>query len=470
MIISKKHYLFLGLLIFLHQNIIADDQIIKEEQETIKIFPVSNKENLNQFIVEIVKAKKETDNSKKTEIIETLVKKTGIPEEFQGAKLEKENWQNITDIDDIIQNALEFLLYTKLEKLDDYLSANFKWNNWLKESIIIPLIEEGKLNFDGAGSTNIDIKTKNNEKNIFDVLIKVNQISPIKKLSIINQKHLKKIPDSISNLKEIEILDISKNNLTELPTTIANLENLTTLNLSNNKKLTNIPKEIIKWDKIEGHSLNTENTKFIELKTKAEKAIQKAEEAIEKTKKIETEITSAENQLNGEEGAKKKFEDGEFTEAIVLANTAKASALEVSNLKQKDTKTTKEIITEEEPEETTEVEKEEITEIVEEETKTEEEPEWQTIIKKLQERATDKKMLRIKNKEKKALIEWAKEKIKELSEEKRTAIENAVRIGVRKKREIAFKKAISETIFAEELIFKQLYLSNQIDILKEATE
>ena len=61
-------------------------------------------------------------------------------------------------------------------------------------------------------------------------------------------------------------------------------------------------------------------------------------------------------------------------------------------------------------------------------------------------------------------------KIKELSEEKRTAIENAVRIGVRKKREIAFKKAISETIFAEELIFKQLYLSNQIDILKEATE
>ncbi len=453
----------------------------------IKTFPITEQETLNKFIEGIAKAKKESSNANKINIIKMLVQQTGIPEEFQGAKLEKENWENITDIDGIIQNALEFLLYIKLEKLDDYLSANFKWSDWLKGSIITPLIEEGKLNLNGARPINIDIKLKRKENEIFDVLIKINQITPIKNLSVIHQNKFKRVPDAISDLKEIEILDFSKNNIKELPTTIANLEKLQTLNLSNNKKLNKIPKEIIEWGKQEGHSLNIKDTKFIELQEKTEKIIKEAIKAIEEAEKIGADVSSAKGQLNGEEGALKKFKDGEFADAEILANTAKDSALKAIKAKQKEIKgkeeekviekieipekPTPEIAPIKETEIKKEIEKEK-TKIKDKKDKEpiKEEPEWKLTIKELEERATAEKILKINQKEKEALIEWAKTEINKLPKDKRTAIRNSVRISVRKRRDIEFKKAIAETIFATSLMFKQLYHSNQIDILKEATE
>ena len=47
-------------------------------------------------------------------------------------------------------------------------------------------------------------------------------------------QHLKNLPESIGNLKKLQILDLNENELSYLPKSIKNLEKLRGLNLSNN--------------------------------------------------------------------------------------------------------------------------------------------------------------------------------------------------------------------------------------------
>ena len=56
--------------------------------------------------------------------------------------------------------------------------------------------------------------------------------------------HLKSLPDSIGNLKNLRILDLSNNYLTTLPESIGNLKNLEELNLSNNYGFSKLPESI----------------------------------------------------------------------------------------------------------------------------------------------------------------------------------------------------------------------------------
>lgn len=69
------------------------------------------------------------------------------------------------------------------------------------------------------------------------------QISQAKKELYLSGKHLRQVPDAVTSLTDIEVLDLSNNELTQLPDGLQNLTKLTTLWLSANK-LSELPEFI----------------------------------------------------------------------------------------------------------------------------------------------------------------------------------------------------------------------------------
>ena len=61
---------------------------------------------------------------------------------------------------------------------------------------------------------------------------------------IIPNYRLKKLPDSLGNLGNLQSLDLSHNNLKDLPAALGQLTRVRTLNLSHNPKLTRLVKQV----------------------------------------------------------------------------------------------------------------------------------------------------------------------------------------------------------------------------------
>ena len=59
-----------------------------------------------------------------------------------------------------------------------------------------------------------------------------------------NHDRLKKLPDSLGNLGNLQSLDLSHNNLKDLPAALGQLTRVRTLNLSHNPKLTRLVKQV----------------------------------------------------------------------------------------------------------------------------------------------------------------------------------------------------------------------------------
>ena len=62
--------------------------------------------------------------------------------------------------------------------------------------------------------------------------------------SISSKNRLKKLPDSLGNLGNLQSLDLSHNNLKDLPAALGQLTRVRTLNLSHNPKLTRLVKQV----------------------------------------------------------------------------------------------------------------------------------------------------------------------------------------------------------------------------------
>jgi len=60
----------------------------------------------------------------------------------------------------------------------------------------------------------------------------------------LSHNKLKKLPDSIGDLKMLQTLDVSHNSLKELPETLSKLNRLKTLDVSHNAKLKKVPKSV----------------------------------------------------------------------------------------------------------------------------------------------------------------------------------------------------------------------------------
>ena len=62
--------------------------------------------------------------------------------------------------------------------------------------------------------------------------------------AISSKTRLKKLPDSLGNLGNLQSLDLSHNNLKDLPAALGQLTRVRTLNLSHNPKLTRLVKQV----------------------------------------------------------------------------------------------------------------------------------------------------------------------------------------------------------------------------------
>lgn len=60
----------------------------------------------------------------------------------------------------------------------------------------------------------------------------------------LHENSLKKLPDEITCLSNLEILNLSNNALKHLPNLLGNLRNIRTLNIGNNKDLKSLPKSL----------------------------------------------------------------------------------------------------------------------------------------------------------------------------------------------------------------------------------
>lgn len=73
---------------------------------------------------------------------------------------------------------------------------------------------------------------------------------------------LKKLPDSLGNLKRLQTLNISHNCLKELPDTLSNLKRLKTLDLSFNPKLKKVPPSLAHCHSLENLGVADGNTQL----------------------------------------------------------------------------------------------------------------------------------------------------------------------------------------------------------------
>ena len=63
-------------------------------------------------------------------------------------------------------------------------------------------------------------------------------------MTSLHDYRLKKLPDSLGNLGNLQSLDLSHNNLKDLPAALGQLTRVRTLNLSHNPKLTRLVKQV----------------------------------------------------------------------------------------------------------------------------------------------------------------------------------------------------------------------------------
>ena len=63
-----------------------------------------------------------------------------------------------------------------------------------------------------------------------------------------SNNRLKKLPDALGNLGNLQSLDLSHNNLKDLPAALGQLTRVRTLNLSHNPKLTRLVKQVRRLD------------------------------------------------------------------------------------------------------------------------------------------------------------------------------------------------------------------------------
>lgn len=198
--------------------------------------------------------------------------------------------------------AKKYLAFLWLEDLDNFLNET-DWKDPSSDTfakVIKNLIKinadtkenEGELNFTNA-KNNIKDLAKSTKKghdkinrSFLDILIKINEFAPIKKLTIKNQSNLETIPNKV----------------------IEKLTALTLLDVSNNSDLENISEAIISWGEKSGNTLNISGTKYkIDLDTRSE---EKTEE-----EKAEAEKATAEEAFNNAADA-----------AVNIANAAKTAA------------------------------------------------------------------------------------------------------------------------------------------------
>jgi len=67
----------------------------------------------------------------------------------------------------------------------------------------------------------------------------------------IHQNKLKKLPESLGNLRHLQTLNLSNNNLKELPASLGCLGRLRSLNVTANLKLSRLPKTLAKAQGLE---------------------------------------------------------------------------------------------------------------------------------------------------------------------------------------------------------------------------
>eukprot|EP00092_Neocalanus_flemingeri_P020326 GFUD01022018.1.p1 GENE.GFUD01022018.1~~GFUD01022018.1.p1 ORF type:complete len:727 (+),score=197.16 GFUD01022018.1:67-2247(+) len=121
----------------------------------------------------------------------------------------------------------------------------FSWCKVLrKEALLLQENVLSSLNGGGSLSDLSDLQVLDLHKNSLEKLPEdINHLANLRALYIQDNK-LKQLPNSIGSLKNLQILNISANILKELPLSISELVSLKTLDIRNNPKLKTIPKEV----------------------------------------------------------------------------------------------------------------------------------------------------------------------------------------------------------------------------------
>jgi Leucine-rich repeat (LRR) protein len=119
--------------------------------------------------------------------------------------------------------------YTKLRNLN----GNYEWLNIKKRSIIALSFNYFSWKFLRNNSEKLNSISKLNYPDVY-----LNKLKDYSK-----NGNVVTIPESINNLSNLRILDLSNNNLKEIPQAITSLKRLHTLDLSHNN-ISTIPKEI----------------------------------------------------------------------------------------------------------------------------------------------------------------------------------------------------------------------------------
>ena len=90
-------------------------------------------------------------------------------------------------------------------------------------------------------------------------MLQISLLYPSLQVLYIHYNKLKKLPETLANLKKLESLDISHNNLKELPNGLGQLARVRTFNLSGNPKLVRLNKQVANMRSVEKMVIDTAN-------------------------------------------------------------------------------------------------------------------------------------------------------------------------------------------------------------------
>jgi len=85
------------------------------------------------------------------------------------------------------------------------------------------------------------------------------KVFPLRQVLLVNQNKLKKLPETLGNLKRLQTLDVSHNNLKELPLSLGSLVRMRSLDVKANPKLNKLPKTLGKAQALEKLQLDGES-------------------------------------------------------------------------------------------------------------------------------------------------------------------------------------------------------------------